>query len=99
MAVSVYDKNGDGSVQDVVPGFVTKVKRSKGGNPLASSKWSIEVAIASPDRMARTPLSRTGEQQPEGVEGYREFLTNNELINDKLLKEFEETDSSPTEKR
>ena len=99
MAVSVYDKNGDGSVQDVVPGFVTKVKRSKGGNPLASSKWSIEVAIASPDRVAKSPLSRTGEQQPEGIEGYREFLTNNELINDKLLKEFEETDSSPTEQR
>lgn len=99
MSVTVYDKNADGSIQDFAPGFVTKVKRAKGGNPLAGSKWSIEIAIASPDRIAKTPLSRTGEQTPEGADNYREYLSNNELIGEQRLKEFEETDASPTEVR
>lgn len=98
MSVSVYDRNGDGSIQDVVPGFVTSIKRSKGGNPLAASKWSIQVAIASPDRIAKTPLSRVGEQSAEGSD-YREFLANNELIDEPQLKQFADTDLSPTENR
>lgn len=101
-SVSVYERSSDGTMLEVIPGFVTKVKRIKGGNPLAASKWMVDIAVASPDRIAKTALSRTGQQEIEaGSTGgtYKEFIPNNELLGESRLREFDDSDASTTEIR
>ena len=101
-SISVYERSSDGAMLEVIPGFVTKVKRLKGGNPLAASKWMVDVAIASPDRIAKTALSRTGQQEVEGGPAggtYKEFMPNNELFGAARLRDFDEADASTTEVR
>jgi DNA-directed RNA polymerase specialized sigma24 family protein/2'-5' RNA ligase len=58
MVVEVWRKTQEDGAPTVTTGVVTKLEASTDAKAVRPSGWTMEVALASPDRVLRIPLSR-----------------------------------------
>jgi hypothetical protein len=84
-SVSVWERDEAGELIGITPGVVVKTAFRGKGSKLAGSKWLVEVAVASPDRLVRVPFSQLGTDKSY-------VHSNNEVMKD--FSEFEKDQSS-----
>lgn len=108
LSLSIWE-GGATETLEVIPGVVLSIARKgKGGHPASMAKWRVEIALGSPDRVVRLSLSQlaasmesdgdTNEDGENRQEGWQIF-SNRKMIDETILKDFEESEVSTVETR